>query len=56
MVTQRQKKEIERLMRRIKEVKKPAADNSPENRQKIERRTQELYNYLVQEGIVIPDE
>ena len=52
MVTQRQRRDIERLMRRIKDAKTPPDENQPPNTALIEKRTKELYNYLEKEGLV----
>jgi hypothetical protein len=48
MVTRTQRREIEKLMRRIKQAK----DNNADNRV-IKERTQDLYNYLEREGIIM---
>lgn len=52
MPTRQQKKEIEKLMRRIKDAK----DDEEKTKEDIMKRTQDLYNYLVQEGMVIPED
>ncbi len=48
MVTRTQRREIEKLMRRIKQAKENNADNRV-----IKERTQDLYNYLEREGIIM---
>lgn len=47
MVTERQKRDIQRLMRRIKDAK-----DEGKSERIIEERTAELYNYMRREGIV----
>lgn len=49
MVSVKQKKEILRLMRRIKE-----AYDEDMGEDEIISRTQELYRYLLQEGMALP--
>lgn len=47
MVTKKQEREIQKLMERIKKAKNEGADNRV-----IKERTQDLYTYLENEGII----
>lgn len=49
MVSKKQKDEIERLMRRIKDAK-----DEDMSEQEIKSRANELYAYLVKQGLVRP--
>lgn len=49
MVTPKQERNIEKLMRRIKDAK-----DENMSKQEIKSRTNDLYSYLVNQGIVDP--